>query len=57
MDNYVYTGKKAVNIRSGKIGVILRVMDNGSIQVLESICPYVLCTHDNWKTLELIDND
>lgn len=50
-----YTGRKVINKNSGKVGVILRITESDSIQVLEKIEPYVICTHDNWNTLELVD--
>jgi hypothetical protein len=52
MDNI---GSEVINKNSGKKGVVLRVTDSGSVCVLESVNPYVLCTHDNWNTLELCE--
>lgn len=49
------TGLKVRNKNSGKMGVVLRVTESGSVQVLEKIEPYVICTHDNWNTLEIIE--
>lgn len=54
--NNIFVGKRVINKRSGKIGVILRITESDSIQVLEKITPCVICTHDNWSTLELIDD-
>lgn len=51
---YKYTGKQVRNLNSGKVGIILRINKSGSIQVLENIEPEVICTHDNWNTLELL---
>lgn len=51
-----YIGSKVKNKNSGKIGVVLRITDSGSVQVLESINPYVINTHDNWNTLEIIND-
>lgn len=50
-----YIGVRVKNINSNKIGIILRINESGSIQVLEKIEPYVICTHDSWKTLEVMD--
>ena len=50
-------GKRVRNKRDGKVGVILRILPSGAIQVIEKIEPYVINTHDSWKTLELIDED
>lgn len=55
MIDYSYTGTKVVNTNSGVTGVILRIFENGSIQVIEKITPYVICTHDSWKTLKIIE--
>lgn len=51
-----YIGSKVKNKNSGKIGVVLRITDSGFVQVLESINPYVINTHDNWNTLEIIND-
>lgn len=51
-----YTGKKVINKNSGAEGIIIRVNENGSIQVLEKVSPRVVCTHDSWSTLEIIDD-
>lgn len=50
-----FIGREVINKNSGKRGVVLRVTDSGSVCVLERINPYVMCTHDNWNTLELIE--
>jgi hypothetical protein len=50
-----FTGKEVINKNSGVKGVILRITDSGSIQVLEKISPYVICTHDSWETLEMVE--
>lgn len=50
-----YTGREVINKNSGVKGVILRITEGGSIQVLEKVSPYVICTHDNWNTLTLVD--
>jgi hypothetical protein len=52
---YHMTGRKVMNKNSGRNGVILKIFPSGSVQVLESIDPYVICTHDNFNTLQLID--
>lgn len=49
-------GLKVRNRHSGKAGVVLREWESGSIQVLESVEPFVICTHDSWSTLEVIDD-
>lgn len=50
--NFATTGTLVKNSRSGKIGVVLREFPTGQVQVLESIQPFVTCTHDSWNTLE-----
>lgn len=52
MDNFSKTGLKVQNKRTLKFGVVLRETESGSVQVLESIEPYIICTHDNWTTLK-----
>lgn len=54
-DSFKNTGKRVINTRSNKIGVILREMSSGSIQVLESIEPYVINTHDSWNILKVLE--
>lgn len=51
------TGKLVRNTRSGVIGVVLREHITGQVQVLESIQPYIINTHDNWDTLELVEEE
>lgn len=53
--NIDYTGNQVRNKRDGKLGVILRITENGSIQVLENVAPVIINTHDNWNTLEIVD--
>ena len=50
-------GTKVINTRSGKDGVIIGINSSGSIQVLESINPYVINTHDSMKTLTVINDN
>ena len=58
-----YTGKKVLNKNSGTTGIVLRITESGSIQVVEKIIPgavagtvgLVICTHDNWNTLDILD--
>lgn len=50
-------GDKVKNIRDGKIGIVVRIYEHGGIAVLEKIKPTVTCTHDNYKTLELIEKN
>lgn len=53
---YRNTGKQVRNKKSGEIGIVLREFAaTGSVQVLERIEPKVICTHDNWNTLELVE--
>lgn len=54
-NKYKHTGKLVRNLNSNEIGIILRETDSGSIQVLESIQPKVINTHDSWKTLEILE--
>ena len=49
-------GDKVRNIRTGKIGVVIRIFKSDCITVLESISPTIICTHDNENTLELISH-
>lgn len=54
--NFANTGTYVVNKRSGKKGVVLREWkETGQVQVLESVEPFVVCTHGSWQTLEVID--
>lgn len=53
---YRNTGKQVRNKKSGEIGIVLREFAaTGSVQVLERIEPKVICTHENWNTLELVE--
>ena len=50
-------GDKVRNIRTGKLGIVIRIFKSGCITVLENISPStVICTHDNESTLELISH-
>lgn len=60
MDDYKYdnTGKRVRDIRTQKVGIILRENKAlGSIQVLEKIEPYVLTTYENFNYLKFIDEE
>lgn len=50
-------GDKVQNIRSGNIGIVVRIFESGSIGVLENICPCVICTHESEKTLKVIEEN
>lgn len=50
-------GDKVRNIKDGKIGIVIRIFENGSISVLEKVSPVVINTHDNEKTLELVEQN
>lgn len=53
--SFKHTGKEVVNTRDGKVGVVLfEWKDTGQIAVLENIRPYIINTHDSWKTLKLL---
>lgn len=55
---YRNTGKQVRNKKSGEIGIVLREFAaTGSVQVLERIEPKVICTHDSWETLELVEEE
>lgn len=43
------------NVKSGKIGLVVRINKNGSILVLENVAPFVWCTHDNERTLKIVE--
>ena len=45
------------NKRDGKIGIILHQWKSGSVAVLENIKPRVINTHDDWNTLEIINDN
>lgn len=45
--SYRNTGKQVRNKKSGEIGI--------AATVLERIEPKVICTHDSWDTLELVE--
>lgn len=50
--DYSKCGDRVVDIRTGKIGVVLGInTETYQVQVLESIEPYVLNTHDSSKYL------
>lgn len=57
INQYRYTGKPCINLRDNKVGIIIKENENGSIQVLESIKPKVINTHDNWNTLQLLNEE
>lgn len=50
-------GDKVKNVRSGQIGIVVRIFKSGSIGVLERIAPTVICTHDSFETLEIIEKN
>lgn len=50
-------GLPVKNKRSGKIGIILHQWKSGSVAVLENISQRVINTHDNWNTLEIINDN
>lgn len=52
---YRNTGKLVKNKNTDKTGIILREFLTGQIQVLESIEPKIINTHNNWNTLELLE--
>ena len=55
MDNKIRLGYRVKNIRSGKIGIVINIFDNGGIAVLEKVSPLVINTHDSISTLKIID--
>lgn len=51
--SYENTGRRVRNIETGVVGIILReFIETNSIQVLEKICPKVICTYIGWDKLE-----
>lgn len=50
-------GDRVKNKRDGKLGIVVRIFESGSIGVLECVSPVVICTHDSTKTLEVIPDD
>ena len=50
-------GDKVKNIRDNKIGIVIRIFKSGSIAVLEQVAPCVVNTHDNYKTLKMIEKN
>ena len=50
-------GDKAQNTRDGRLGIVIRKFKNGSVAVLEKICPVVINTHDSEKTLKVIEEN
>lgn len=48
-------GDVVKNFRTGRLGVVIRLSCNGSITVLEKIAPFVTCTHDSEKWLEVVE--
>ena len=45
------------NVRNDKVGIVVRIFKSGSIAVLETVAPMVICTHDSFKTLEIIEKN
>ncbi|MBR3133377.1 MAG: hypothetical protein IKG42_04860 [Clostridia bacterium] len=56
-DMYKNTGKLVRNKIDNKIGILLRELETGQIQVVEKIQPYVINTHNSWKTLEVLEDE
>lgn len=56
MDNKIRLGYRVKNIKSGKIGIVINIFNNGSIAVLEKVSPLVINTHDSISTLKIIDD-
>ena len=56
MDNKIRLGYRVKNIRSGKIGIVINIFNNGSIAVLEKVSPLVINTHDSIYTLKIVDD-
>lgn len=50
-------GDKVYNIRSGSIGLVVRVFRSGSIAVLENVAPVVINTHSDEGLLEVIEEN
>lgn len=51
--SYENTGRRVRNLETGVVGIVLReFIDTNSIQVLEKICPKVICTYNGWDILE-----
>ena len=51
--SYKNTGKRVRNIETGQVGIVLREFtDVDYVQVLERICPKVICTYSGWDRLE-----
>lgn len=44
-------GDKVVNLRSHRFGIVNMITESGSIEVIESIEPLIINTHDSSKTL------
>lgn len=53
--DYSKTGTRVKGKLSGKVGIVLRIFESGSVQVLEKIEPYVVCTYDSYSQLEDLD--
>lgn len=51
----INVGDKVRNLRDGKLGIVIRVFNSGSIAVLENVSPTVTNTHDSFKTLEVVE--
>ena len=56
MDNKIRLGYRVKNLRSGKIGIVINIFNNGSIAVLEKVSPLVINTHDSISILKIIDD-
>lgn len=54
--DYSKTGVRVRSKKTGEYGVVLRIFQSGSVQVVQKVCPYVICTYDNYEQLEEVDN-
>ena len=56
--SYDNTGRRVRNIETGIVGIVLREFtDVDYVQVLERICPKVICTYSGWDRLEFFDEE
>lgn len=54
--DYSKTGVMVRSKKTGEYGVVLRIFPSGSVQVIQKVRPYVICTYDNYEQLEEVDN-
>ena len=52
---FKHTGAVAINKRTGEKCIVIKEWETGQVLVCKSVNPTVFCTHDSWKTLEIVE--